>query len=81
MYLVTFHRSFHYISVFEDTGCNSGELIHPVLSIHSRAMRTRLYTAESPSMQADMALPHRDAPTLPIHCTLANAKLQGAKCT
>lgn len=30
----------------------------------------------SPSAQADMAQPHRDAPTLSIHCTLADAQQQ-----
>lgn len=65
------------------TGPVFGELIrpgHPVLSIHSRTMCIRLYTTEFPSLQADMAQPHRDAPTLSIHCTLANAKLLEAKC-
>lgn len=42
--LVTVHHSFHYIRrpVCVHNGCNFSELIHPVLSIHSGAMRTRL---------------------------------------
>lgn len=34
---------------------------------------------KSSSLQAGMAQPHRDAPTISIHRTLANAKLQEAK--
>ncbi len=52
---------------FQYNRCYFGELIHPghpVLSIHSRTMCTRLYKSESPSLQADMAQPHRDAPII-----------------
>lgn len=54
--------------------------IHPAVSIHSRAVHTCKHPIGSPSTQADMAQPHRGAPTLSIHCTLANAKQQAAKC-
>lgn len=50
------------------------------VSIHSRPVHTCKHAADSPSAQADMAQPHRDAPTLSIHCTLANAKQPVAKC-
>lgn len=55
--------------------------IHPAVSIHSTGFtRTHLHAADSPSAQADVEQPHRDAPTLSIHCTLANAKQRVAKC-
>lgn len=50
--------------------------INPSRAVHSQQDHVCSPLQARPPLQADMARPHRDAPTLSIHCTPANAKLQ-----
>ena len=63
-------------------GCYFDEWIHPDHPVRFHSQQEHVYySTRSPSLQADMAQPHRDAPTLSIHYALANAKVQVAKST